>query len=478
VRFVSCLDYAVHIIMIFISFGRTSLFIHAPLFIVGGQVIGVLYLCLRQVELTGPGDRRELLRVKAAASGLLTFSGELTVAGSVSVAPTVRGVPLPGWPRSLCVVPGPASAATSRLASPSNAVVGRPTILVLTTVDAHGNPLTNGGTVVDAVAEEGEGGTERAHVANLGNGTYRLSLTPTAPGAWRVRASLAGVPLHRPAGEVVVAAWGAPSPGDATLTLTNPKDVVVGSPSEVTISVAPSAPPAAAFVSAGLRMRVEGPNGGSPTALTVSVLPDGRCSADWIPSRSGRHVIIATIGGVSLSGSPLEVAVAPGPVDLALVTIPAQPAELVAGCPVSLSLEARDAAGIRRSVGGDGLTVSLGDVACGVADIGDGSYVATVTPSLTEGTGQFLRLSVGLRAIVRALKFRPAAASPVTSRVTPCCAKVEAGESTRLARITRSVPTLLRRFSVKLHRPHFPSVLVCILWNIFGSLSFLTSMEF
>lgn len=136
--------------------------------------------------------------------------------------------------------------------------------------------------------------------------------------------------------------------------------------------------------SAGLAVAATA-DGGS-VAATVEDLGDGTYGVRYVATVTGACSVAVTLGGAAIAGSPFTVAVGPGAANGTASTA-AGVAEAVAGVPATVTVEARDSLGNRRTTGGDAVAAeargAAGAVAATVVDAGDGSYTLTYTATVS-----------------------------------------------------------------------------------------------
>lgn len=133
------------------------------------------------------------------------------------------------------------------------------------------------------------------------------------------------------------------------------------------------------------------PNGGDTVAISVTgantATPavtdngDGTYTAVYVPSTEGSDTIAITLNGDPIQFSPFVLAIA-GATDPAMSV--ATVGDGTVGQPTTITIQARDASGVNRPVGGDAVGVTLtGTNAQGfsITDNGDGTYSGSYTPS-------------------------------------------------------------------------------------------------
>lgn len=131
-------------------------------------------------------------------------------------------------------------------------------------------------------------------------------------------------------------------------------------------------------------MEATGPDGPLPVELAPAGEAGGQLSAAVTPLAVGKLVLAARYRGQHVGGSPWEAAVLPDVGAAASSSLLGLPAAFEAGRPTELTILVRDAHG-NRTAGGDEVALEVesaaGVVSLPVADVGDGSYRATLAPT-------------------------------------------------------------------------------------------------
>ena len=120
----------------------------------------------------------------------------LSVAGSYSVLLSFAGAALPSSPIPLNVEPATPCGSKSKLSPPPTALARQPCEFHIESFDRFGNRQTRGGATV-AARTLGPASVECV-VGDLGDGGYRLTLTATCSGEYRVVVSLDGHQVRAP----------------------------------------------------------------------------------------------------------------------------------------------------------------------------------------------------------------------------------------------------------------------------------------
>jgi hypothetical protein len=224
-----------------------------------------------------------------------------TVAGTDLVAITLNGAPLASSPFSSLVAAGAASPARATATVPGG-TAGKPTQVVVQARDAYGNPVGTGGGVV-LVSVSGANNFDKIAAADVGDGTYVTSYTPTVAGTDLVAITMNGTRLATsPFASVVGPA--AVSPQHATAAISQgrryrPTQIVVQARDQYGNPVRVGGETVVVTVS-----------GDNPVG-TIAVVDshDGTYVASYTPTRTGTDVISVTMGGIAIAGSPFAVTV-------------------------------------------------------------------------------------------------------------------------------------------------------------------------
>ena len=348
------------------------------------------------------------------------FAGVPAKSGSYVVRVSMGGRPVAGFPRNLqvvaaqtdptqCVIRGDA------LAAGGGVVVGDVTKASLVARDRFGNACLEGGDQV-MVRLLGPAGATDADVADYGDGTYGLAFTVPRAGEWRAHVAVNGeenpAPLAR-----FAATQGRLDAGQLTLKISGTQGGAVADAFAVGsgLGMGRDALPTQTFgVDGGARASVRPAvgvettvyiqaldyelsgrevGGGEPVCLRL-ISPSGvsanvplRASKDRARFRAtvrwpevGEHVLVASLNGDAIVGSPTRVGVVAADVHLPVCRVAGAGAnKCVAGERARFSVEARDARGNRLVAGGASLTLQVQvpgsePTRGAVLDQGDGTY--------------------------------------------------------------------------------------------------------
>ena len=158
-----------------------------------------------RAALRAPDGTVRALPLQPGAEGRQQLQQALSGAGIHSLELSLRGTQLAGSPVSIAVAPGAACGGRSRLEPPAAPVEARRTArFVLEAHDRWGNRLTGGGASVSARVQGP--GAVACEVADLGDGSYAISVRPDCSGPCRLVVMVNGQPPQASPLPFVVAA--------------------------------------------------------------------------------------------------------------------------------------------------------------------------------------------------------------------------------------------------------------------------------
>ena len=360
------------------------------------------------VAVTISGANSATPAVTDNGDGTYTATYTPTASGTDSVAVTVGGSALSASPYSSTVSAGAVSLSQSTANVP-NGAVGAATTLTVTVRDANGNQRTSGGDTV-AITITGAN-TATPAVTDNGNGTYTANYTPAATGTDSVAITVGGSALSASPYSSSVGA-GATSAAQTTATVPN------GTAGQVTTITILTRDAFGNARTSGGDTVVVSVTGANTAAAGVVDNGTGTYTASYTPTAPGTDTVTITVNGSAISGSPYTSTVVIGPTDAAhsIATVP----NGTAGQLTTITVQARDAAGNSRGVGGDTVALTItgaNPMSLPGTDNGDGTYTATYTPT-TSGTDT-IAITIGGATI---------SGSPYSSLVSP--AALDAANST------------------------------------------------
>jgi hypothetical protein len=360
-----------------------------------------------------------------------TFTG--VIAGGNTITATIAGAPVTST-ASVTVTPGPVSLSKSVLSVSSPAVqLGGVTTITLQARDAAGNDLTSGGLSVAATLSSASGGrgTLSTFTDNR-NGTYSATFTGSADGSNTITPTIGGVPMTS---TVPITVSGAAASTSKSTLKGSAASVASGTPVTVTLQAKDAKGNAETAGGLTVAFELTSPKGGQGTFGPVVDHGNGTYTATFTGTLVGSNAITATIDGSKVTSVAPTVKVIPGAVSFAASSISVSLATVKAGTGISVTLQAKDAAGNKETTGGLIVTFSLGSGAGKgtfgpVKDNKNGTYTAIFTGSLV-GTNTITAKIGGqpVTSVPPAITVVPGAASPAKSLVSLSSGSVVAGSS-------------------------------------------------
>ena len=357
-----------------------------------------------RVDAVGPAD--VAFAPSGASDAERRFTGALVKSGSYTLRVAVGGRNVAGYPRNLQVVASMTDPTQCRIRGDAmtGVVVGDMTRASLTAHDRFGNSCLEGGDQV-MVRLLGPAGSVDADVVDYGDGTYGLTFTVPRAGEWRAHVAVNGAENPAPLARFT-AAQGRLTANQMTVKVSSAgAGVNAGAVSDFhrgggagSVAVAPHVGNETVVYVQALDYEIAGRevSGREPICLRL-LSPSGvsanvplRLSKDNARFRAsirwpevGRHVLVASLNGDALVGSPVQVTVVAADVHLPVCKVSGAGASRCrAGERTQFTVEARDARGNRLTQGGASLTLQVQapgqEPARGsVLDQGDGTYTAS-----------------------------------------------------------------------------------------------------
>ncbi|HMA42336.1 MAG TPA: invasin domain 3-containing protein [Gemmatimonadales bacterium] len=366
-----------------------------------------------------------------------TFTG--TVAGTATtIGATINGAAVTTALPTVTVTAGAISAATSLVTTSSGTVAaGAGATLTLQAKDAIGNNLTTGGATVVFTAAGGTSVGTIGATTDHGDGTYSATFTGVTAGtATTLRATVNGVATTSSTAITVV-------PGNAvtaqSIIAVSADTVIAGGTVTLTLQAKDSL---GNNLTAGGLVVVFTRSGGTSVG-TIGPTTDhnnGTYTAIFTATVAGTATTIgATIGGAPVTSTLPSVTVIPGAISTATSLVTVSAATVASGAAVTLTLQAKDAAGNNLTKGGAvvAFTASGGTstgVVSATTDHNDGTYTATFTGVLA-GTATTIRATIGGTAVTSTLPtvtVTPGGISIATSVVTASDSVVQVGATDTL----------------------------------------------
>ena len=333
-----------------------------------------------------------------------TFTG--AVAGTATtIGATIGGsavtMPLP----TITVGPGAISAATSVVTTSSGTVAsGAIATLTLQTKDAAGNTLTTGGATVVFTASGGTSTGAIGTTSDNGDGTYGATFTGALTGtATTIGATINGAAVTTPLPTIMVVA-GNSTTAQSIITV-SASTVASGGTVTLTLQARDSA---GNNLTAGGLTVVFGNSGGTSTGTIGGTTDngDGTYTATFTSVLAGTATTIgATINAAPVTSTLPTITVTPGAASTATSLVSVSSPTVVSGAPVTLTLQAKDAAGNDLTSGG--ATVVFSNAG--------GTSTGTIGSTTDNGTGTYTAIFAGAVAGTATTIGATINGSPVTS---------------------------------------------------------------
>jgi YVTN family beta-propeller protein len=407
--------------------------------VTAADLLGVKGAPVRFRALTGGGSVRDSVVVTDSA-GFAEDSVTLgSLAGTQSFTATVTGLPAVTFTAS--ALAGPISAAAS-VVSVSSATVasGAAVALTLQAKDAFGNGLSTGGATVAFTVG---GGTSTGIIApspatDNGDGTYTATFTGSVAGtATTIGATIDGAPVTTTLPTLTVTA-GAISAATSTVTVSS-ASVASGAAATLTLHAKDAAGNALATGGATV---VFSATGGTSTGTIGPTTDngDGTYTAGFTGAVAGTATTIgATIDGSSVTTTLPTLTVTAGAISAATSIVTVSSPTVASGATVTLTLQAKDAAGNAITTGGAtvGFTASGGTSTGTIgptADHGDGTYTAGFTGAVA-GTATTIGATVNGTSVTTTLpvlSVTAGAISAATSIITVSVPSLASGATATL----------------------------------------------
>ena len=377
-------------------------------------------------------------------NGTYTASFTGIIAGTATgISATIDGQAVSTAPYSVTVTPGAVHPAGSLLTVASTGVnSGNSVLVTVQATDAAGNQISSGGSTATFSHSGGTStGTFTTPIDN-GNGTYSSQFVGvTAGSATTISAALGGITLTQT--RTVTVSAGTISPTTSLVTLTS-STVASGQFVLATLQAKDAA--GNNLVTGGATVTFFG-TGGTSTVVpgTVTDNSDGTYSAQVTGVISGSATNIkATIGGTPIASLGAGLTVTPGVIAASTSTISTSSATVASGTAITITLQAKDAAGNTKLTGGSLVTFSnSGGTSTGVfgtvSDVGNGTYTASFT-GLTSGTATQISGQINGIAVTTTLPtiaVLPGAISALTSQVQTSAANISSGTTATFTLMAR-----------------------------------------
>jgi filamin len=335
----------------------------------GGQTLSVMV-----------GGANQDAEVDCHDNGDGTYTGRYTPkrAGVDYLAISLNGTAIGDSPCKTVVQSGIGDPAQTTVMMPSVSRSGTLTTISIVNRDQYGNELQSGGDEIVVTVNGVNGGTPVA-VADVGNGTYLATYTPTKSGEDQLAITVNGAPIEGSPFTHVVDA-GAADPEQSTAT--GPVMGKVGVIMTISVITRDRYGNQLALGGEKVDVLVTGANEGARVSLIDN--KDGTYFATYTPAVPGKDRVSITVAGRPIGSGPIRPVVAVGAAHgrQSTATVPAGKV----GRRTVITIRARDASGNDLSVGGDKVTVAISvanTTAAEVVDNRDGTYTATYMPRST-----------------------------------------------------------------------------------------------
>ncbi len=367
-----------------------------------------------------------------------SFTG-ITAGSATTIGATINAVAVTSTLPTVAVTPGTASTSTSTVnVSSSTVASGNAVTLTLQAKDAAGNNLTAGGLTV---VFSNSGGTSTGTIGGTtdhGNGTYSASFTGVAAGsATTIGATIDAAAVTSALPSVTVT----PGTASTSTSTVNVSSSTVASGSAVTLTLQAKDAAGNNLTAGGLTV-VFSNSGGTSTGTIGGTTDhgDGTYTASFTGVAAGSATTIgATINAVAVTSTLPTVAVTPGTASTSTSTINVSSSTVASGSAVTLTLQAKDAAGNNLTAGG--LTVAFsnsGGTSTGTigstTDHGDGTYTASFT-GVTAGSATTIGATINTVTVTSSLPsvtVTAGTASTCTSTVNVSSSTVASGNAVTL----------------------------------------------
>jgi hypothetical protein len=387
---------------------------------------------------TGTGNTLTQPAGATDVTGIATGSLASTAAGVKTVSATVGGFAVTQT-ATVTVTAGAASAAKSTVSASSGTVASGGTVtLTLQAKDSSGNNLTNGGLAVVFTASGGTSAGTIGATTDNGNGTYAATFTATTAGtATTIQATIGGVPVTSTLPTVTVT----PGAASAATSLVTVSSGTVASGGAVTLTLQARDAEGNNLTTGGAIVAFSfagGTSTGTIGAVTDSL--NGRYVATFTGATAGTATTIhATINATAVTSTLPTVMVSAGAASPSTSTVSVSSGTVASGSAVTLTLQAKDAAGNNLTAGGATVAFSAsGGTSTGAigatTDNLNGTYTATFTGS-AAGTATTIHATLNAAAVTSTLPTVTVTAgdpSAATSTVSVSSGTVASGSAVTL----------------------------------------------
>jgi hypothetical protein len=366
-------------------------------------------------------------------NGTYTATFTASTAGTArSIGATIGGTAVTTAAPQLTVTAAVISPAMSTVSVASASVQsGSTTTITLQTKDGSGANITSGGATVAFALGTGTSTGTISSVTDNNNGTYTATLTAVLVGTARtITATVNGSAVTSSLPTITVT----PGPASTSTSIVSVSTSTVTTGAAVTLTLTAKDAAGNSLTTGGLTVaftKGSGTSDGTIGAVTDNA--NGTYTATFTSTAAGTaRAIGATIGGSAVtSTAPTITVVAPVP-SAATSTVSVGAGSVPSGTNTTVTLQAKDGAGVNITSGGATVTFSLASGTStgtlgSVTDNNNGTYTATFTGVLV-GTARSIAATVNGDNVTTAqptITVTPGAISPAQSVVSVSSSYVE-----------------------------------------------------
>ena len=337
-----------------------------------------------------------------------TFTG-LVAGTATNIGATINATPVSTALPTVTVTPGLISAVTSTVTVSSGSILsGATSTLTLHAKDAAGNILSTGGAIV---AFSRLGGTSTGTIGSTtdnGDGTYTAIFTGvTAGSATAIHATIGATPVSTAAPSITVNPG--PISAAASVVSVSSGSILSGGTSTLTLQAKDAA--GNLITTGGATVAFTSSSGGGISTGSIAPSPatdngDGTYTATFTGILSGTPTTIgATINATPVSTVLPQITVTAGAASATTSVVSVSSGTIISGGTVTLTLQAKDAAGNSLTTGGAAVVFSTnggsstGTIAPSPAtDNGNGTYTSIFT-GVTAGSATQIRATVNATTV-------------------------------------------------------------------------------
>jgi adhesin/invasin len=373
--------------------------------------------------------------VSYQGNGIYTVPFTGTLEGSNTIVALINNQPLTSTAPTITVTPGPLSLLKSVVAPTAPDIqLGGSTTITLQAEDAAGNDIITGGlTVAFALGSTSGAQGTLSHVKDNGNGTYTATFTGASDGSNTITATIGGNPVISPAPTIKVS--GAAVSTAKSVTTVASTSVTSGRSVLVTLQADDALGHKETAGGLNVSFKLGSTKGGQGVFGPVTDNQNGTYTAQFTGTLAGANTIVANINGHAVITRAPSLTVTPGAISLQNSSIGFSSATVKAGSAITVTLQARDAAGNKLTSGGQTVLFALGTgnaagTLSATTDHKNGTYTAVFTGT-AEGTNT-ISATVNKNPVTSTaptITVAPGAASVAKSILTMSSSTVVSGQS-------------------------------------------------